>query len=338
MKKRNFTIIIISILCLAMAITVIACTIPDNIAGNNNNNNNNSQEFESNLVGISASSAALLLDEMQFANAGIATFKEDSQEGQTLSQEDIDLVKEQLALLENYMGENAPTIVQESIGSGDAYYGEYEYKMTITTKDMHGKNYNYTIYFNQTLIKEGVEYDDDDYIGSGNQEYESFDEYRIEGIVVSGENTYTMIGEKTNETEYEEGETESESTFKMIVKQSESKYIEFEQTIEKEANESEQKYEYKVYDNKKLIKQFELEFEEELGESEVEMKSIENGQIFQVKYESEMHQGKERIKAEITKGDKLIEVYIRVEGTGTEEDPYRHIYTYGEIEDVEYDD
>ena len=102
-----------------------------------------------------------------------------------------------------------------------------------------------------------------------------------------------------------------------------------------EEGETEQKYEYKIYNNRELVKRFELEFETENNKQEIEMKSYENGQVFQCKYEKKTRNGKDYIEAEVMKDGRMIEVFITVEGSGTEEDPYRRDYTYGEYEDLD---
>lgn len=339
MKKKIFIVLTTLVICAAMIVAFAGC---DGVINFNNNNNNTTSEKSANLVAVSATSSALILDEMQ--NSEIAMANADApQKGATLTDEEIEEVKAQLKVLENYMGENAPVITEKVLASGDEYYGEYQYSMTIVTKDMHGNPYEYTMYFNQEKLSEKTEYDkdDDDHKGqlaSGVQDFEFEEEFKLSGILVSGENVYELEGIKENETEVDDGETESESSYKMVIRKSDNEYVVFEQSIEEEGNESEQKFEYKVYADNKLVKEFSLEFENEFGESEVEMETRENGNTFRVGYESEIVNGKERIKAEVMKDGKICEVYITVEGKGTEDDPYRHIYRYGDIEKEDYDD
>ena len=53
------------------------------------------------------------------------------------------------------------------------------------------------------------------------------------------------------------------------------------------------------------------------------------------KYEKKTRNGKDYIEAEVMKDGRMIEVFITVAGSGTEEDPFRHEYTYGEYEDFD---
>lgn len=336
MKRKIIIITTTVLLCMALALSIAACTDTGKPFDNNNSDN---LQTSANLVAFSASSSALILDEMQDSSSTIALANDSGiVEGATLTDAEIEEVKAQLAILENYMGDNAPVVIEGAVASGDVYFGEYEYFMTITTKDMHGNDNVYSMYFNQTKTGEKTEYDDDDRAPSGSVDFEFEEEFAINGILVSGENVYALEGKKESETETEDGVTETESSYKLIVKKSEREYIVFEQSVEEEASESEQEYTYKVYVDGRCVKEFSLEFENELNESEIEMTTIENGNYFTVSYESEIVNGKERIKAEVTKDSKIVEVIITVEGSGTEEDPYRHIYTYGEVEDVDYDD
>lgn len=335
MKKKIIVISTTILLCLALALSIVACSD----TGIFNNNTSGSSQNSANLVAFSASSSALILDEMQDSSSAIALANNSGAvSGALLTDAEIEEVKAQLAILENYMGDKAPVVKEGAVGSGDIYYGEYEYVMTITTKDMHGNDNVYSMYFNQTKVGEKTEYDDDRNAPSGSVDFEFEEEFEINGVLVSGENVYTLDGRKENETETEDGKTETESSYKLKVKKSESEYIVFEQSFEEEAGESEQEYSYKIYVDGRCVKEFSLEFENELNESEIEMTTIEDGNFFTVSYESEIVNEKERIKAEVTKDGKIVEVIITVEGSGTEEDPYRHIYKYGEIEDVDYDD
>ena len=298
MKKKNIVLAVILTLCLALSSLLVACGLD-----NTSNKNNSGIDFSSNaeLVAMSATSSALILDEMQTNTALAAALgKDNALEGQQLTEEEIEEVKAQLAVLENYMGDNAISIEQSAPAEDDEYYGVYEIKMTVSK-----------------------------------WEYETKQSFALEGIVISGENVYEMNGRKEVETETEDGVTESETSYKMTVRGDNGEYIIFEQSNEEEEGETEQQFEYKIYNDNQLVKRFELEFENEGNKQEIEMKSYENGQVFQCKYEKKVRNGKEYIEAEVMKDGRMIEVFITVEGAGTEEDPFRYVYTYGEYEDFD---
>lgn len=333
MKKKNIAIAVVLTLIIALSATLTAC-LTDNPAGSGGTIGNYTSN--SDLVAMSATSSALILDEMQKNTALAAVLnKDNSLEGQQLTEEEIEEVKAQLAVLENYMGENAIKVEQSAPAEDDEYYGVYEIKMTVSTKNLEGETQNYTMYFNQTEKSNHESVDKDGHKDENKWEYETEQNFTLEGIVISGENVYTMNGKKQVETETEGLETESETSYTMTVRGENGEYIIFEQSYEEEDGESEQQYEYKIYNNRELVKRFELEFETENNKQEIEMKSYENGQVFQCKYEKKTRNGKDYIEAEVMKDGRMIEVFIKVEGSGTEEDPYRYVYTYGEYEDLD---
>lgn len=333
MKKKNIVLAVILTLCLALSSLLVACGLD-----NTSNKNNSGIDFSSNaeLVAMSATSSALILDEMQTNTALAAALgKDNALEGQQLTEEEIEEVKAQLAVLENYMGDNAISIEQSAPAEDDEYYGVYEIKMTVSTKNLEGATQSYTMYFNQLEAGNHESVDKDGHKDESKWEYETKQSFALEGIVISGENVYEMNGRKEVETETEDGVTESETSYKMTVRGDNGEYIIFEQSNEEEEGETEQQFEYKIYNDNQLVKRFELEFENEGNKQEIEMKSYENGQVFQCKYEKKVRNGKEYIEAEVMKDGRMIEVFITVEGAGTEEDPFRYVYTYGEYEDFD---
>ena len=328
--KKKIVICIILTLCIAVGTVLISCGV-DNDPATNGKYGTNAE-----LVAMSATSSALILDEMQQNTALAAVLSGDNAlEGKPLTDEEIEEVKAQLAVLENYMGENAIQIEQSAPAEDDEYYGVYEVKMTVSTKNLEGETQTYSMYFNLTETANQNKVDKDGHEDESRWEYETQQEFALEGIVISGENVYEMTGKKEIETETEGNKTENETSYEMTVRGENGEYIVFEQSYEEEEGETEQKYEYKIYDNRQLVKRFEIEYENENGKQEVEMKSYENGQVFQCKYEKKTRNGKDYIEAEVMKDGRMIEVFITVAGSGTEEDPFRHEYTYGEYEDFD---
>ncbi len=338
MKKKNIVIAVILTMTLALGTVLTGCILDNQPSGGTNGGTIGNYTTNSELVAMSATSSALILDEMQENTAlakALSLSNDNSLEGQKLTEEEIKEVEEQLAVLENYMGENAITVEQGAPAEDDEYFGVYEVKMTVSTKNLEGEVQSYTMYFNQTETRNEDKVDKDGHEDESKWEYETEQEFSLEGIVISGENVYNMTGRKEVETETEDGVTESETSYKMTVSGENGEYIVFEQSFEEEEGETKQKYEYKIYNNRELVKRFELEFETENNKQEIEMKSYENGQVFQCKYEKKTRNGKDYIEAEVMKDGRMIEVFITVEGSGTEEDPYRRDYTYGEYEDLD---
>lgn len=340
MKKKNTMIVTMLTLMLALSALFTACIIDtDPSTDKNANGVGEMGNYTTNagLVAMSATSSALILDEMQENTALAAALgRDDALEGQQLTQAEIEEVEAQLAVLENYMGDNAITIEQSAPAEDDEYYGVYEVRMVASTKNLEGEVQTYTMYFNQTETGNKTEIDKDGHQDESKWEYETEQEFSLEGVIVSGEHVYDMTGKKEVETETEDGVTESETSYEMTVRGENGEYIVFEQSFEEEEGESEQKYEYRIFnENRELVKRFELEFETENDKQEIEMKSYENGEVFACKYEKITRNGKECIEAEVMKDGRMIEVFITVAGSGTEEDPYRREYEWGEYEDLD---
>lgn len=340
MKKKNVFMVTILALMLALSALFTACIIDTDPSNDKNANGVGAMgNYTTNvgLVAMSATSSALILDEMQ-SNAALAAVlgRDNALEGQQLTQAEIEEVEAQLAVLENYMGDNAISIEQSAPAEDDEYYGVYEVKMIASTKNLEGEVQTYTMYFNQTETGNRTEVDKDGHTDESRWEYETEQAFSLEGIIVSGANVYDMVGKKEVETETEDGMTESETSYEMTVRGVGGEYIVFEQSFEEEEGESEQQYEYRIYnENRKLVKRFELEFENENNQQEIEMKSYENGEVFQCKYEKKTRNGKDCIEAEVMKDGRMIEVFITVAGSGTEDDPYRREYEWGEYEDMD---
>lgn len=350
MKKKNIVIAVILALTLALSALFTACILDTDPSPDKDSNGGVTNGGETNgvgelgnyasnsgLVAMSATSSALILDEMQGSTALAAVLGRDNAlEGQQLTEAEIEEVKAQLAVLENYMGDNAISIEQSAPAEDDEYYGVYEVKMVASTKNLEGETQVYTMYFNQTETGNKTEVDKDGHKDESKWEYETEQEFALEGIIVSGDNVYDMTGKKEVETETEDGVTESETSYEMTVRGENGEYIVFEQSYEEEEGENEQQYEYRIFNaDRELVKRFELEFETSNNEQEIEMKSYEDGEVFRCKYEKKTRNGKDYIEAEVMKDGRMIEVIVTVEGSGTEEDPYRHVYTYGEFEDVD---
>ena len=120
---------------------------------------------------------------------------------------------------------------------------EYAEKTVISYKDMSGDAHDYVMYFNQTLTKSETDESDG----------ETEENYSIKGVMVIDGADYEIRGERKNESE--EGESETETEFVVIL--GENRYIRVEQSVETEDGESEQEYCYSVYENGKLVERSE---------------------------------------------------------------------------------
>ena len=165
---------------------------------------------------------------------------------------------------------------------------EYAEKTVITYKDMSGDAHDYVMYFNQTLTKSETDESDG----------ETEENYSIKGVMVIDGADYEIRGERKNESE--EGESETETEFVVIL--GENRYIRVEQSVETEDGESEQEYCYSVYENGKLVERSEFSYETEENETELKMTSFKDGKTQVLYFEREIEKGEEVIEIHVGDG------------------------------------
>ena len=164
----------------------------------------------------------------------------------------------------------------------------YAEKTVISYKDMSGDAHDYVMYFNQTLTKSETDESDG----------ETEENYSIKGVMVIDGADYEIRGERKNESE--EGESETETEFVVIL--GENRYIRVEQSVEAEDGESEQEYCYSVYENGKLVERSEFSYETEENETELKMTSFKDGKTQVIYFEREIENGEEVIEIHVGDG------------------------------------
>lgn len=165
---------------------------------------------------------------------------------------------------------------------------EYAEKTVISYKDMSGVAHDYVMYFNQTLTKSET----------GESDGETEENYSIKGVMVIDGADYEIRGERKNESE--EGESETETEFVVIL--GENRYIRVEQSVETEEGESEQEYCYSVYENGKLVERSAFSYETEENETELKMTSFKDGKTQVLYFEREIEKGEEVIEIHVGDG------------------------------------
>lgn len=165
---------------------------------------------------------------------------------------------------------------------------EYAEKTVISYKDMSGDAHDYVMYFNQILTKSETDESDG----------ETEENYSIKGVMVIDGADYEIRGERKNESE--EGESETETEFVVIL--GENRYIRVEQSVETEDGESEQEYCYSVYENGKLVERSEFSYETEENETELKMTSFKDGKTQVLYFEREIEKGEEVIEIHVGDG------------------------------------
>ena len=353
MKRKLMIIATVAVVAL-LSFALVACT--NNDSDKVNGNGSGADLSTKDIFALSASSSAIMLDEAANSQNGSAVSASDvSAEapaqaaqsgaaaqspayGSELTEEEKQMLMEQLAVLENFIGDNAVTVTEALVGEDSAYFGIYEYSMIIATNDLSGVRHTFEMYYNQTYLGTKVDYDDDKpFFGQNGGDFEQEESFRLDGVVLYQGIEYRLTGIKEIETEVEHGQTETETKIEIIVKKDVGEYVRFEHEMSTEADETEQEFSYEYYQNGRKVKEFSLEIGVENGKKEMEMTSIENGKTFKVEYEEKRAaNGKDFIEAEVVQNGVKTEVIITVEGAGTKEDPYRYVYRHGDDDWFEY--
>lgn len=140
---------------------------------------------------------------------------------------------------------------------------DYQTKITVSYSDITLANETFTMYFNETIIQDD-DWDDDD---------EQEEESRIEGIVLVGDATYPIWGEKEIEG--------NESEVKFVYQLSDTTFVQVEQ--EKEANE--QEFTYTVKEAGVTTYSYSLEVEDD----EVELKVKDKAALSSLTMKFDLH-------------------------------------------------
>ncbi len=218
-------------------------------------------------------------------------------------------------MMDGFLGEDivSTTVVENT----DVGYEGFAYKLTITGKNLLGDDVSNLMYYSETLAKE--EFDDDD-----KDEVERT--YRLEGVLVMDGVDYPMVGERNEEAE--RNESESEILIRAYLNaEDKGTYVQVEQEISEELGESEREYVYSVYQGGKLIEKTEIEFETERGKF-----------ADKAEYEVEFLSGNGRGRYEVNRISKGGEAYLKVNylldgqrGSFTvKEENGKYVYTFSD--------
>lgn len=173
----------------------------------------------------------------------------------SITDSDIIRVKEYLEMFKGMLlgGNYAPDISKPDENDGE--YKDYGTKISVTLPSVNGGEDIFVIYYNETASQTQIKDDNETEV-----------ETTLEGIVIFNNTVYPIEGRK--EVENEDGEIETEVTFKAYRNESKSSYIMIEQEIE--SNEVE--YVYTLFEDGKMMQKTKVEFENDEEENEQEIK------------------------------------------------------------------
>ena len=311
--KKKFLLVGLC-LSMTMSMALAACEDPKSTA--------NGLSSPNDVYGMGAVSSVRLLGN-NMSSSAVKTFSAVSATTQTrackveLTSSTIDNseqeVKEQterfneyFTALDSFLGDDVVSTTTEANTDGNY---EYETKMTINGKDFNGETVTYTMYYTETLVKADFDDDEDsadDDEDSADKDEETENEYQLVGVMVIDGADYYLEGERSEETEKDESETELKIRA-YADKSDKTSYIQMEQEHSVEDGETETEYVYSIYANGELIEQTAVEFETETKNNKVETE-------YELEFRSGTSKGKYVVEREV-KGNKIsIKVKYNIDG------------------------
>ena len=213
---------------------------------------------------------------------------------------------EYFTALDSFLGDDVVSTTTEV--NTDSNY-EYETKMTINGKDFNGETVTYTMYYTETLVK--ADFDEDEDAGdededAANEDEETENEYQLVGVMVIDGADYYLEGERSEETEKDESETELKIRA-YADKTDKTSYIQMEQEYSVEDGETETEYVYSIYANGELIEQTAVEFETENKNNKVETE-------YELEFRSGTSKGKYVVEREVKDNKISMKVKYNIDG------------------------
>lgn len=263
MKKKILLSLVVVLAISAMVVALVACN-PDK-------NPDDAAKVGSNAytIGYSAASAAAMMNAQQGATAsasaqngnsfGFSHSGEITAESSEMLQE----IAQQIKAIEEFIDRSSVQIKEEVSDRTD-----FTHKMVITANSaLTGENDTYTLYYNTKLVASETETDDD------TLDIETEEEYTLQGILVNGEEEFTVSGEMEIESEGDENGQE----FSMVASDSFGNQIRFSQEFSTEGNEIEEELNYEFWVLGVKVYAFSVEFETDEDGEELVVKSNTTG-------------------------------------------------------------
>ena len=302
--KKKFLLVGLC-LTMTMSVALAACEDPESTANGLSSPNDvygmgavSSVRLLGNNMSSSAVktfSAVSAATQMRACKVELASSTIDNSEQEV--KEQTERFNEYFTALDSFLGDDVVSTTTEA--NTDSNY-EYETKMTINGKDFNGETVTYTMYYTETLVKA----DSDDEDGDENEETEK--EYQLVGVMVIDGADYYLEGERSEETEKDESETELKIRA-YADKSDKTSYIQMEQEHSVEDGETETEYVYSIYANGELIEQTAVEFETENKNNKVETE-------YELEFRSGTSKGKYVVEREVKDNKISIKVKYNIDG------------------------
>lgn len=201
---------------------------------------------------------------------------------------------------------------EAAIKEGDEYFGIYDVYYTLTVNQIDGATEDYKFYYKETLEAPEIDEEDEDEKDEEEEEVSS----NLDGVVLLGEKTYTMHGEK--EVSKEGQEVEVEYSFVITDEETKEKVI-VKHESETGGDENENEYSYARHDaSGKLVEKVKIDFEQENNETEYSVKTMSNGDKKHYKFKFEEKGGQKFVKVKIIENQEVVQAKLQVTDTGYE--------------------
>lgn len=303
--KKKFLLVVLC-LTMAMSMTLAACGSPEsksNVLSSPNDVYGMGAVSSVRLLGnnmapsaVKTLSAVSATTQRRACGVRLASSTVDKSEQEV--KEQTERFNEYFTALDSFLGDDVVSTVTEA--NTDSNY-DYETKMTIKGKDFNGETVTYTMYYTETLVKADSAYDDAD-----DEDEETESEYRLVGVMVIDGVDYYLEGERSEETEKDESETELKIRA-YADREDKTSYIQMEQEYSVEDGEKEIEYVYSIYANGKLVEQTAVEFETENKNNKVETE-------YELEFRSGTTKGKYVVKREVKNNKISIKVKYIIDG------------------------
>lgn len=216
-------------------------------------------------------------------------------------------VLEKLDLVDELLKDDVIKSEEVAIPEGDKYFGTYDKYYTLTVNQIDGATEDYKFYYKETLATPEAEEKDE------KDEEVSSD---LDGVVILGEKTYTMHGDK--EVSKEGKEIEVEYSFVVTDEETKEKVI-VKHESETDGEENENEYSYTRHDaTGKLVEKVKIDFEQENNETEYSVKTMSDGDKKRYKFKFEEKGSQKFVKVKIIENQEVVEAKLQVTDTGYE--------------------
>ena len=291
MKKLVFTLVALSSAAALVGCVKTQTTIPENQP---------KQSFKSMAQDSALSSISML-------NTGYTK----GLRRQALTDAQKTNVLNKLDLVDELLKGDAIKSEEVAVSEGDVYFGTYDKYYTLTVNQIDGNKEDYKFYYTETL--EADEDDDDD---DKKDEEEEEVSSNLDGVVLLGEKTYKMHGEK--EVSKEGQEVEVEYSFVITDEETKEKVI-VKHESETGGDENENEYSYARHDaTGKLVEKVKIDFDQENNETEYSVKTMSNGDNKHYKFKFEEKGSQKFVKVKIIENQEIVEAKLHVTDTGYE--------------------